>query len=240
MNPDGEVTTGRDGIRDLARAFFEAHSGAKTTMGEERWKVLGEGSVVVDGTVTLESAEGVVLSRARVTVICVKDGSEWRIASLREDPLLTPDPLTPREHLESLSWLVGDWIEEGEDAYVRSSCRWSDEGPYLLQSFEVRDAAGETRRSSQRIAWDPLLSKVRSWTWDSLGGYGEMVWTPVGEGWRISARGVSSTGVLGTGTHRVTRKGENIIRWELTDWIVGDEPMEDRTHVIVRRPPEPR
>jgi len=236
----GEVTRGRDAIREMAAGFFTAYPGATVSSEPDGLRLLGDGVAMQDGVVTITAKDGTVLSRSRVTMVAVRSGDEWVIASFREHRRHGTDALTPREHLAELAWMIGDWVEEADDAYVRSSCRWSEEGPYIIQKFEIRSADGKTRRASQRIAWDPLTRKIRSWSFGSDGGYSQSIWTKSGDSWTLQARSVSADGVLGTGTYVVTRQTEDIVRWEVKGWVLGDEPRADRTILIVRRPPEPR
>ena len=101
----------------------------------------------------------------------IKQQGEWKIASARE--VEDDDSLSPHERLKPLAWLVGDWVDEGSDAVVQISCNWSEDKNYLLVDFDAKIQGKPAMKSSQRIGWDPLTQKVKSWVFDSDGGYGE-------------------------------------------------------------------
>ena len=240
MNQLNEVHRGRDAIRSLASARFAADPETRVTPEFTRFRLIGDGVASLEGTATRNSADGKVLTRSRLLVVCVRGEDGWLIADLRESSLPVTTALTPRERLEAISWLVGDWVEETDEAMVRSSCRWSEDGPYLIQKFNVRDSEGRTSTSTQRIGWDPLLGKIRSWFWDATGGYGGAIWSETNEGWVLQSRGVSVDGTLRTGMHYVRREGEDAHWWEARNRIVGDTIVDDQVYFIVRQPPEPR
>lgn len=230
---------GRATIRQLASRFFEEFPGARLEAGPETRRIVSDSAAVETGIATVLTADGRLLSSTRYDAVYAREAGRWVIGSLRES-LPLPGDISPRQRLESLTWLVGDWVDETDRALVQSSCEWSDDGPYLIQTFDVRDRRGRTTRSTQRIGWDPLVGTVRSWIWDSDGGYGEALWTPTADGWLLNARGVSATGVVATGIYRIRRQGSDAYRLETSEQIVGNTLVETAAHVIVRQPPEPR
>ncbi len=239
VNESGKVTTGRRAIRELAARFFKAWPGVSVRAEGGALRLLSDGAAVRDGLSTVTTKDGRVLSRSRYTVLFARHEGKWLIARLRE---FVPGEgtLTHRERLEPLSWLVGKWMDESDGALIRSECRWSDDGPYLIQTFDVDDRKGGTKRFTQRIGWDPLLGKIRSWIFGSDGGYGAAIWTPVENGWSLESQGVSVNGTMGTATHRLTPKGPDAYRWETLRETVGGASVADRVHHIVRQPPEPK
>ena len=48
----------------------------------------------------------------------------------------TTTSLSPHDRLQPLAWLVGDWVDEGSDAVVQISCKWSEDKNYLLVDFQ--------------------------------------------------------------------------------------------------------
>ncbi len=42
-------------------------------------------------------------------------------------------------------------------------------------------------KSSQRLGWDPVQQKIRSWTFDADGGFSEGYWTPTENGWIVKS-----------------------------------------------------
>jgi hypothetical protein len=46
----------------------------------------------------------------------------------------------------------------------------------------------------QIIGWDPLEERIRSWTFDGEGGFGEGTWTREGDRWLLRETGVAPDG----------------------------------------------
>ena len=93
------------------------------------------------------------------------------------------------ERLKPLAWMVGNWIDEGDESVVISSCKSTRTG---ISSCRIsRSAAGrDVLTVHQRIGWDPVARRIRAWLFDSDGGYGESIWTQAGDHWQLTATGV--------------------------------------------------
>src|SRR5262249_21200887 len=145
--------------------------------------------------------------------------------------------LTPHDRLEQLGWLVGDWVNEGNDAVVRISYRWSDDRNFLLGDFHVTRAGSTVMQSTQRVGWDPVAGKVRSWVFDSDGGFGEGNWTYVDGSWVIKSSAVLPDGQTGSATITVSPQGKDRYLLKGTDRIAGDERDDDFEFIVTRKPP---
>ena len=86
--------------------------------------------------------------------------------------------------------MVGNWIDEGDESIVISSCKWSADKNFLLQNIEVRREGRDALTIHQRIGWDPVARRIRAWLFDSDGGYGESIWTQDGDHWQLTTTGV--------------------------------------------------
>jgi len=94
---------------------------------------------------------------------------------------------------------------------------------------------------TQRIGWDPLSKQIKSWFFDSEGGYGDDLWTRNGNQWMIKSTGVLPDGRIATATNILTRLGPNTARWASTERTVGGHHAPDHfENMMVRRPPLPQ
>ncbi len=99
---------------------------------------------------------------------------------------------TPDSPLKELAWMVGDWVDQDEEATNESSVKWTKNGAFLIRSFRLSIGPGDPLTGMQVIAWDPAEKQVRSWTYDSRGGFGEEVWTRAGDRWSMRTKWVQS------------------------------------------------
>src|SRR5205085_2075266 len=97
--------------------------------------------------------------------------------------------------LKQLQWMVGDW--QAEKGGVTVSVRWALNRAFLLQEYKAKDGDGELT-VTQLVGFDPLTDRIKSWTFDSRGGYGEGLWSRDGNAWVIEAAGVLPGGQTGT------------------------------------------
>ena len=122
---------------------------------------------------------------------------------------------------------------------VRSKCRWSEDGNFLLQDFKLQIEGKDAMNVTQRIGWDPLAKRIRSWVFDSEGGYGESVWTRKGDVWIIKATAVRPDGKTASATNVLAPVGKDAYVWRSGDRVVGDELTPSIEVKVVRKPPQP-
>ncbi len=196
----GTVHQGPAEVKTLLDQFFQTFSGAKVQIEIE--SIRSVGPVVIQEGVR-STTRGEVTSRIQFTCVLAKTNQGWRIASLRDFPEATLP--TPGEQLQSLEWLVGEWVNEGADARVRISYQWSEDKNFLLGEFQIFDEGKVVGKSSQRIGWDPVLGKPRSWLFDSDGGFSEAVWTMLEDGrWILRSSAVLPDGMTASATLTIT------------------------------------
>ncbi|HEX3727048.1 MAG TPA: DUF4440 domain-containing protein, partial [Pirellulales bacterium] len=110
----------------------------------------------------------------------------------------------------------------------------------LLSEFTIQVAGHAVMKGSQRIGWDPLAKMLRSWVFDSEGGFSGGVYTRDGDRWIIKMTGVTHDGKPASATNVITRVDKDRMMWQSRDRMVGDEAMSDIDEVpVVRKPPKP-
>jgi uncharacterized protein (TIGR02246 family) len=242
VDEEGEVAEGRDAIRARFAESFAENPDLRVDFQVDRLDFLTPDVALEEGHGTArESAEGVPPETSYYTAIYVKRDGKWLISRVRDhaDPLRELD--TPRSHLDELAWMVGDWVEESDEAVVRTECAWADDGNYLLRTFTVHVAGKPALTGSQRIAWDPQRRQFRSWVFDSDGGFSEGSWTQAGEDqWIIRNTGVLRDGSPVTAVNIITREGPETMRWQSTERTMGGVALGDDVEIVVaRKPPGP-
>ncbi len=200
-------------------------------------RFLNPDTVKEEGRTLITPAQGAPIIRI-YTALFVKHEGRWLISSIREES----DPqVRPHDRLKDLEWMIGEWLDEGADSVVRVDCRWSDDTNYLIRSFTVKRQGKPVMTVSQRIGWDPMARQIRSWEFDSEGGFGEGRWSRDGERWIIKHTGVRPEGTAASATNIMWRERPDLVRWASTDRILGDESVpSEETYTLARVPPPPR
>ena len=233
----GNTHLGRDGIRDVFTKFIELFPDAKMDLNIETVRLAAGELAIENGTRTVSTEGDAEKATNRYTMVHVKRDGKWQIAVVREVP---EDPeLTPRDRLVPLAWLIGDWVDEDAEAAVTISCRWDQSGNFLLADFTAKVRGETVMQSKQRIGWDPLAKGVRSWVFDSDGGYGEGRWTEVNGNWIIKSAAVLPDGTTGSATIFFEPLEGDRFLMKGFDRVQGNSVEPDFEATVVRKPPQP-
>lgn len=227
---------GRDDIESLFANVFADAPETGIEVNVESIRFIGTNLAVELGSTTTVPPAGQTPETGRYSVLHILKDGKWSMGVVRDVPA---EP-THRDHLESIAWLVGDWIDESPDGKVRTSCRWSENKSFLLQDVTVHQAGQEVMKVSQRIGWDPLKNQLRTWMFDEEGGYGESYWTPTETGWLIKATSVNSNGTVASATNHIEPTSLDRYVFQSVDRVSGDEVMPPVQVTVVRQPPQPQ
>ncbi|WP_435010766.1 YybH family protein [Tundrisphaera lichenicola] len=238
IDHEGVAIRGREAIKDHYAGRFADMPGDKIEGIVESIHLLAPGLARVDGRAKLVPADGSEQSWSSHSLTLAKGEAGWKIASIGE---VLHEEMSRHDRLEELAWLVGEWVEESGQAVIKTSLDWSEDGNYLLRSFEVRTEGHPILKGNQRIGWDPLTRQIKSWTFDSEGGYRVGHWVRSQDQWIIKSTGVRPDGLTTSATQSMTRAGNDRIVWKSTDRTIGGVPIEDFDEIVmVRKPPEPK
>jgi hypothetical protein len=174
----------------------------------------------------------------RYAVLYIRQNGRWLQSSVHE---FAETQMTPRTRLEPLSWLLGEWVDEGSSSVVHSNTRWSDDGNFLLCDFTIQSEGKPALRGTQRIGWDRQTQQITSWVFDSEGGHSIGLWAHDGERWVVKISGVLHDGRTVTATEIYTVANPHLVRWKSVDRTIGEHVEPDAAEfVMVRKPPRPR
>ena len=239
LDEDGVRTFGRDQIVARFREVFDvAPESIIESIDIEDVRHLSDSVALENGVVVSSSAPNAIRSTSKYAAIHVRgqDGV-WRIDVLKDFPRREAGR---QEQLNQLAWMLGKWINQDSGSVVRSDCQWSDDGNYLLRRFHLKTEDGLELNGVQRTGWDPIHKKLRSWTFDSQGGFLTGFWTKTDDGWLLTNHGVSAEGETVSATAIYQIIDAEMIQWRYRNLIVGNNVIADTEPVtMVRQPPEP-
>lgn len=237
VDETGRVLKGQPALTAFLTDYFAAFPKTVFELKPHSIRKLGDEVMIAEGEKTCATPNSNVTAVTQFTALYIKQKDDWRLGSWREVEDRTSQ--SAGDHLKVLEWMVGEWINEQPDSEVHLTCRWSEDKNFLLRDFLVL-VGGEVKvKSSQRIGWDPVKEQIRSWNFDSDGGFGEGVWAGGGDRWLVRTTSTLADGRIASALHFLTRDGDDKVTWESTARIVGDEVEADRQATMVRRPPEP-
>ena len=232
----GEVSRGRDEIRQIFKDAFEESPEVSINIDVESIRLLGPTVAIEEGLTRVVRVPGEPEELARYTVLYTKEGDAWKMISARD----TPIEAAVSNQLDQLDWLIGDWLDESDDAVVTTTYRWADNGQFLVGAFEAVTPDEGTIDGTIQIGWDPQVRQIRSWVFDSEGGYCTGLWAKNNDTWIVKCSGVLIDGQTTTSTHRYTRLSSDHALFQSTDRVIGGVLIDDGAVIpIVRSAPAP-
>jgi hypothetical protein len=239
VDEKGTVFHGRKAIEQEFARFFANNPATSIAVEIASTRAIAPAIIAADGTTRFTRAKGEPAVAGRCHLVCTRDQSKWLIASLHE---IAVDDAHPSHHeqLKQLEWLIGDWIEEGPQSHVHFSCHWDEGGAFLVRDFSVQIGGQKAITGTQRIGYDLLTGHLKTWVFDSAGGYADGYIVPEGTHWIVHTSGVTSDGRIASGTNVFTPIDKHRMGWQAVDRIIGGERISDIEKVtVVKKPPLP-
>ena len=234
----GNVFQGRAAIEKSMTEFFAENPGCKLEMKIDAIRFISPGVAVEDGTTTITHPDNTTTIDSLYTTVHVKTDGKWLAASVRDHA--PKNRRLHRSQLQQLSWLMGDWVDEGDDSIVHFTCQSVDNGNFLLRKFTIQVAGQEAMSGTQRIGWDPVTGKLRAWIFDSEGAYSDGLWHRDGNYWVLKSTGVTADGQTASSTSIYTFVNDHTMTWQSVDHeISGVQQPDSEVVTIVRQAPAP-
>jgi hypothetical protein len=94
---------------------------------------------------------------------------------------------------------------------------------------------GELHEGTQVIGWDPRAKRIRSWTFDSDGSFGEESWSKLDDEWIIKMTRTTADGGTAAATQVLSRKDDNTLTVQAIAREIDGEPAPAGDPVTVER-----
>ena len=206
----GEVTAGRESVRQVFAALFAEDDAATIDIDVTSIRPVRDDVAVVDGVTRVAFTDGLPAG-SRFSAVVVREGGRWLLESVREAATQQASPA--HRPLDDLAWLVGTWEDAGAGVTAGTQCFWSAGRAFLVRTHAVTpDAAAEpraqaagpagapgllppgdasSRELTEIIGWDADRGAIRSWLFTSSGRFAEATWTRAAEGgpWTVRVEG---------------------------------------------------
>jgi uncharacterized protein (TIGR02246 family) len=229
----GHTFKGRDAIEKLFTEFFAENKGVKLRIEVLGMKFVTGDVALEDGMTATLSPDGAPPSRARYTIVHVKQDGKWMLSSVRDAPFAVP---TNQEHFRGLEWVIGDWAadsDRGETARVAFA--YTDSQNFITSSFTTTFKNLMIGGGTQWIGYDPLAKGLRSWTFENGGGFGEGTWTQDGDKWTVKSTGVTRDGKKLAATNILTRIDTDTMSWESKNRTEDGKELPDVKPIKMKR-----
>ena len=233
ISPSGQRFQGRQAIEKEMESLFAENKGVKIEVINPSVRLVSPDVAMEEGTVrVIRPAEPP--SDSTYLAIHVKKDGQWKLDSVRETDV--PDVPAASPQLQDLAWLVGEWGDQSPDAAIAANVTWTKNKTFLSYAFKASAPEMDDLEGTQVIGWDPAAGTIRSWMFDSDGGFGEGIWTKRDNSWIVKFSQVLPDGRKASATNIYTLIDANTFTWKSIGRKVGEDFLPNVEEVkIVRK-----
>ncbi|MBA3238955.1 MAG: nuclear transport factor 2 family protein [Parachlamydiaceae bacterium] len=232
-NPEsGDVIQGRTAIVKSFDEFFKNGGQTELKVTPKTITFPSNSEAVETGIFTIKRP-GEAPQESAFKAFFEKQNNEWVIGEIRNiDIAAVPNNY---QHLKKLEWLIGNWIDEDEDVEINSSYKWNDSKNFIIGDFSVTTEGQLELSGKTVIGWDPIKESIRSWVFDSDGGFGEADWSKKGNSWISETSQTLADGSRASAINVYTPIDANSYTWESTGREVGGKILPNIDSVTINR-----
>jgi uncharacterized protein (TIGR02246 family) len=231
----GKAYRGKETIRILLKRSLANNQGAKQAVRVQSIRFLKPDVALETGVVTLTSKDG-ASEDGKYECVWMKLDGKWLINRVRDltEAVEGEEPAAVGE-LKPLAWMVGEWTVKDGKGDVKLNCKWGPGQTYLVLEFLIKREDGKDLTISQRIGYDAANESVRSWVFDSGGGFGGGFWTREGNTWHVASEGTHPDGRAASSqdTWKFSNDGE--FTYSSTNREVDEAPLPDINVTFVKK-----
>ena len=154
VDPDGNATRGKAAVATMYEAAFKENPGLKLESSVQDIRFLTPDLARVEGKARITSTHGDASEFTGFTTLLARRDGKWRIAEIHEYAAPAAD-VSSYERLKELEWMVGDWVDESDNAKSQSSVRWADNQSYLIRTYSIEREGEKPSTGTMFIGWDP-------------------------------------------------------------------------------------
>ncbi len=233
VNPlTGSQVEGREAIAKEFEAILAELKKTKLAVDVESIRFISPGVAVENGVAKLISGDQQP-KESSYTAIHVKHDGKWLLDRVTEEDV--PVVLSHYGQLKELQWMIGSWVDGDDQARIETTCEWTRNKNFITRSFTVSIKDRIDMAGMQIIGWDPAAKQIRSWVFDSDGGFAEGRWTKKDKRWSITTTGTLPDGGKASSVNVITYVDDNQFKWQSVNRTVSGELLPNIDEVVVVR-----
>ena len=236
MDPStGEAAVGRE---EIEKVFADTLA----DLGDAKLEVEVKSIDFVSPNVAIENGTARVIrpdaepEETNYSAVNVKRDGKWLLDRISEEEPPAPPP-SNYEQLKELEWMIGSWIDQDESATIQTDCEWTKNQNFITRSFAVVVGDQVDMAGMQIIGWDPVAKQIRSWVFDSDGGFAEGKWTRKDNRWLIHQTATLPDGRKSSAVNIIKYIDDNTCTWQSIHREVDGDILPNVDEVLVVRKP---
>jgi uncharacterized protein (TIGR02246 family) len=232
-NPlSGEQVVGRAEIEKQFTAIFADAKGAKLEAKTDAIRFVSPNVAVEEGKAKVIRPDQEP-EDSEYTAVYVKRDGQWLLDRVTEEDV--PIVTSHYEQLKELEWMIGAWVDQDRQNRIETTCQWTKNQNFITRCFVVSISDRIEMAGMQIVGWDPAAKQIRSWVFDSDGGFGEGLWSKKGNRWYVQATGTLPDGRQSSSVNIFTYVDNDTFTWQSINRQAGGELLPNVDEVVVVR-----
>jgi len=229
---DGDPVRGRADIQKGYAEFFKTLKGKSTVeVQTDNLRFPSADSAVSEVTLRLKNEQGQVIASSWRNTLLVREDGQWKVALVQEwDRDNSLD-----DTLKDLEWLIGTWRMDTKDRDVTTTYEWDENKTFIRGKYTVKKDAKVIESGMQIFGRDNAEGGIRSWVFQSDGGFGDGLWTRDGKNWTVDFGGVTADGKKLSATVNYVRVNPETFTWQSVQQTVDGQPIADAQPIKVTK-----
>ncbi len=231
----GEEVAGRAEIAKRFAKLFKEQPDFKLAVATESIRFISPTVAIEQGTSTETSAKG-KSEEVPYSAVYVKRDGQWLLDRVTDQEKEAPSHY---EQLKVLEWMIGRWVDKDDDdnATIETDCNWTKNRNFITRSYTITVGDEIELSGMQIVGWDPAAKSIRSWTFDSDGGFAEATWEQKADRWYIRNKGVLADGRKATMTNVIKKIDDNSFTWQTIERTAVGDLLPNIDEVVIERQP---
>jgi uncharacterized protein (TIGR02246 family) len=232
IRDDNEPILGRANIEKGYGEFF------KTLKGKPKLAIQTDGVrfpsadiAIAEITLRLKNDDGQLMASGRQEIVAVRERGQWKVAVIREwdrDVGMDAD-------LKDLDWLIGTWQAVINNREVKITYEWDENKAFIRGKYCLSEDANPVESGIEMIGKDNSTGMIRSWLFQSDGGFSGASWTRDGKKWSVDCHSVRPDGREMTATIIYVQVDPNTITWQAINQAFEDVPVASTPPIKVTK-----
>jgi uncharacterized protein (TIGR02246 family) len=232
LRNDGEPIRGQAEIQKGYAEFFKTLKGKPTVdVQTDNLRFPSADTALSEVTLRLKNEQGEVIGSNWRNTLLVREGGQWKVAMVQEwDRDTAMD-----DSLKDLEWLIGTWRMDTKDRNVTTTYEWDENKAFIRGKYSVKEGPKVTESGMQLFGKDNAEGGIRSWVFQSDGGFGGGIWTREGKKWTVDFEGVTQEGKMLSATVIYIRVDADTFTWQSVQQTVDGQPIADTQPIKVTK-----
>lgn len=233
FNPiTGESAEGREAIEKLFKERFAKDEKKHLEIKIANIEFPNEEEAIENGVINVSISDQPMQQMA-YEVKFIKENGKWLVNAINEIKL--QENISHFEQLKELEWLVGKWEDSDDNVQILFNNQWDKYKNFITVNFKMKIYEQDDIEGKQIIAWDPVKDIIRSWVFDSDGGFGEGTWKKTEKSWYATMHYTLGDGRNASSINIYTPVDNNSYTFASVEREVDGEILPDMNPVIVEK-----